>query len=94
MALTKSVADDKIEIVSSFKHIQIRTATTVKEDGKVLSTSFQRKTLQCGNIDDSDNFTETNVSGESAEVQSIANTVWTQAVTDAWKAELIARKPS
>ena len=94
MALTKSVADDKIEIVSSFKHIQIRTATTIKEDGKVLSTSFHRKTLQCGNIDDSDNFTETNVSGESAEVQSIANTVWTQAVKDAWKAELIARKPS
>ena len=94
MALTKSVADDKIEIVSSFKHLQIRTATTVKEDGKVLSTSFHRKSLQCGNLDDSNNFVSTDVSGESAEVQSLANVVWTQAVKDAWKAELIARQLS
>ena len=94
MALTKSVADDKIEIVSSFKHIQIRTATTVKEDGKVLSKSFHRRALQCGNLDDSNNFVSTDVSGESAEVQSLANVVWTQAVKDAWKAELIARQLS
>ena len=94
MALTKSVADDKIEIVSSFKHLQIRTATSIKEDGKVLSTSFRRRSLQCGSLDASDNLVDTDISGESAEVRSIAGTVWTQAVKDAWKAELIARKPS
>ncbi len=94
MALTKSVADDKIEIVSSFKHLQIRTATTVKEDGEVLSKSFHRRSLQCGNLDSSNNLVATDISGESAEVQSIANTVWTQAVKDAWKAELIARQTS
>ena len=94
MALTKSVADDKIEIVSSFKHLQIRTATSIKEDGKVLSSSFHRRSLQCGSLDASDNLVDTDISGESAEVRSIAGTVWTQAVKDAWKAELIARKPS
>ena len=93
MALTKTVADDKIEIVSSYKHLQIRTATTIKEDGKVLSTSFHRKSIQCGKLDASDNFVDTDISGESTEVKNIANAVWTQAVKDAFKTELIARKP-
>ena len=30
MALTKTVTDDKLEIVSDFKDLQIRTATSVK----------------------------------------------------------------
>ena len=94
MALTKTVADDKIEIVSSYKHLQIRTATTIKEDGKVLSTSFHRKSLQCGKLDASDNFVDTDISGESTEVKNIANAVWTQAVKDAFKAKLIADKSS
>ncbi len=93
MALTKTTADDKIEIVSSFKHLQIRTATTIKEDGNVISKTFHRRAIQCGSLDASDNLVDTDISGESAEVRSIANTVWTQAVKDAWKAELIARKP-
>tara|TARA_R100000008_G_scaffold52449_1_gene31709 strand:- start:243 stop:524 length:282 start_codon:yes stop_codon:yes gene_type:complete len=92
MALTKTTADDKIEIVSSFKHLQIRTATTIKEDGKVISQSFHRRTLQCGTIDSSDNFIDTDISGESDEVKNIANAVWTQAVKDAFKAKLIANK--
>ncbi len=94
MALTKTVADDKIEIVSSYKHLQIRTATSIKEDGKVLSTSFHRRAIQCGKLDASDNFVDTDISGESAEVQSIANAVWTQAVKDAFKAKLIEDKSS
>ena len=94
MALTKTVADDKIEIVSSYKLLQIRTATTIKEDGKVLSTSFHRKSIQCGKLDASDNFVDTDISGESTEVKNIANAVWTQAVKDAFKAKLIADKSS
>ena len=58
-----------------------------------MSTSFHRRAIQCGSLDASDNLVDTDISGESAEVRSIANTVWTQAVKDAWKAELIARKP-
>ena len=94
MALTKTVFDDKIEVASEFKHVQVRTATVIKEDGVELNRSFHRKVLDCGDLDDSDNFVETNISAESAEVQAICNAVWTTSVKNAWKAHLIASKPS
>ena len=42
MAITKEIIQDKIEVVGDFKHIQVRTATVIKEDGKELSRSFHR----------------------------------------------------
>ena len=42
MAITKEVIQDKIEVVGDFKHIQVRTATVIKEDGVELSRSFHR----------------------------------------------------
>ena len=42
MAITKEVTQDKIEVVGDFKHIQVRTATVIKEDGKEISRSFHR----------------------------------------------------
>ena len=42
MAITKELIQDKIEVVGDFKHIQVRTATVIKEDGKELSRSFHR----------------------------------------------------
>ena len=92
MAITKTIVDDKIEIVTEFKHLQIRQATIVKEDGKELSRSYHRRMLHCGNIDDSDNFAETNISSETTEVKAIAAAVWTQSARDAWKAKLIEEK--
>tara|TARA_R100000458_G_C8150463_1_gene158309 strand:- start:55 stop:339 length:285 start_codon:yes stop_codon:yes gene_type:complete len=94
MALTKTTVDDRIEVISDFKHLQIRTATVIKEDGVELSRTFSRKVLNAGYIDASDNFVDTDISAESSEVKGIANTVWTQAVKDAYKAHLIASKPS
>ncbi len=94
MALTKTIEEDKIEVTTEFKHVQIRTATVIKEDGKELSRSFHRKVLDCGSLDDSDNFVETDISSESAEVKAICNAVWTTSVKNAWKAHLIASKPS
>ena len=94
MALTKTVFDDKIEVASEFKHVQVRTATVIKEDGVELSRSFHRKVLDCGSLDASDNLVDTNISSESAEVQAICNSVWSTSVKDAWKAHLIAQKPS
>ncbi len=94
MALTKTIEEDKIEVTTEFKHVQIRTATVIKEDGKELSRSFHRKVLDCGDLDDSDNFVETDISSESAEVKAICNAVWTTSVKNAWKAHLIASKPS
>ena len=55
MALTKTIEIDKIEIVTEYRHVQIRTATIIKEDNVELSRSFHRKTFQCGQLDSSNN---------------------------------------
>ncbi len=92
MALTKTQAIDKIEIVTEYRHIQIRTATIIKEDGKELSRSFTRRVLHAGTLDGSNNLVDTDVSSESAEIQGIANTVWTTDVKNSYKAFLISQK--
>ena len=92
MALTKTTEEDKIEVVGEYKYIQIRTATVVKEDGTELSRSYHRRSLNPGRLDASDNWVDTDVSAESADVKGIAATVWTQSVKDAWKDYLIANK--
>ena len=40
MAIRKEEVQDKIEVVGDFKHIQVRTATIIKEDGKEISRSY------------------------------------------------------
>ena len=89
MAITKELTEDKIEVVGDYKTIQVRTATVIKEDGVELSRSFHRHTVECvssvQNDDDSWTHTDTDVSGESAEVQGIATAVWTTAVKNAKK---------
>ena len=94
MALTKTFEEDKIEIVGPYKAVQVRTATVIKDDGEEISRTFHRKVLECGTLDRSDNLVETNISGESSEVQSICNTVWTTSVKNAFQAHLISIKPS
>mgnify|MGYP003117611022 CR=1 FL=1 len=94
MALAKEVKQDKIEIVTDFKHIQVREQTIIKEDDTVISKAFtNRYVLTCGKIDASDNFIDTDVSSESDEIKSLANVLWTDDVKAAWKAHLIANKP-
>ena len=89
MAITKEIIEDKIEVVGDYKTIQVRTATVIKEDGVELSRSFHRHSLECvssvKNDDDSWTHTDTDVSGESSEVQGIANAVWTTEVKNAKK---------
>ena len=84
MAITKTTEEDKIEIVGEHKDIQVRTATVIKEDGVELTRSFHRHVVSCvdsvKNEDDSFTHTNTDISGESTEVQAIANAVWTDAV--------------
>jgi hypothetical protein len=90
MAITKETVEDKIEVVGDYKSIQVRTATVIKEDGVELTRSFHRHALDClssvQNDDDSWTHTDTDVSGESAEVQGIATAVWTTTVKNAKKA--------
>ncbi len=89
MAITKTLEEDKIEIVGEHKTIQVRTASVIKEDGVELTRSFGRHTLECvssvKNADDSWTHTDTDVSGESSEVQGIATAVWTDSVKAAKK---------
>jgi len=89
MAITKTVVQDKIEVVGDYKAIQVRTASVIKEDGVELTRSFHRHSVDCvssvKNADDSWTHTDTDVSGESAEVQAIATAVWTDAVKAAKK---------
>ena len=89
MAITKEIVEDKIEVLGEYKAIQVRTATVIKEDGVELSRSFHRHALVCvssvKNDDDSWTHTDTDVSGESTEVQGIATAVWTTEVKNAKK---------
>ncbi len=78
MALEKSIVDDKLEIVGPHKHLQVRTATIVSEDGKELSRSFHRKTLT----------PDADVSGESAEIRGIAAAIWTDEIKTSWQTHL------
>ena len=75
MAITKEIIEDKIEVVTEHKLIQVRTATVIKEDGVELNRSFHRHILAC--LDD--------ISGESAEVQAICNAVWTDDLKAAYQ---------
>ncbi len=90
MALIKEITQDKIEVVGASKHIQVRTRTAIIEDGVELSSGFHRHVIHCvssvKNDDDSWTHTDTDVSGESAEVQGIATAVWTTAIKNAKKA--------
>jgi len=82
MALTEETVQDKIEIVSEHKIVQVRTATVIKRDGVEISRNFSRHVV-APNAD---------ISNETAEVQAICATVHTQAVKDAYAAHLAAQK--
>ena len=93
--ITKTTEYDKIEVVDTWG-IQVRQATIIWEeqsDGskKELTRTFHRHALTPFNsAKDSDNkwtHTATDISGEDASVQAIANAAWTDAVKTAYKAE-------
>ena len=94
MALAESIEYDKIEVVGIYKAVQVRKATVIKKDGVELTRSFMRYVLNAGTLDASDNLVDTDLSAEPAEVSAICNAVWTSDVKAAWKAKLIADKPS
>ena len=94
MALTESTEYDKIEVVGLYKAVQVRKATVIKKDGEDLTRSYHRYVLQAGTLDASDNFVDTDLSAEPAEVSAICTAAWTTDVKAAWKAKLIADKPS
>ena len=92
MAITKTTEIGKIEIVSEYKHVQVRTDTVIKEDGTEISRSYHRHVLTPGTLNNSDALVDTDISGEDADVKAIATAVWSDAVKTAWKNKLIADK--
>ena len=92
--ITKSIEYDRIEVQSTWS-IQVRKATKIMEEGSdgsktELSRSFHRHVLQPFNSvkadDDSWTHNATDISGEAASVQAIANAAWTDGVKAAFKA--------
>ena len=82
MALTEETVQDKIEIVSEHKFIQVRTATVIKRDGDEISRSFHRHVVA----------PDADITGESTEVQAICAAVHTDAVKEAYAAMLEAQE--
>ena len=82
MAITKEIVQDKIEVVGDFKHIQVRTATVIKEDGVEISRSFSRHVVSPN--DDSTN--------ESADVKAMVKQFHTDAVKKAYADHLAKAK--
>lgn len=78
MVLIKEIVVDKIEIVGEFKHVQVRTATIIKENGKEISRSFQRHVVSPG----------MDTTKETADVKSICAAVHTQAIKNSYKAHI------
>ena len=89
MALTEETKEDKIEIVGDYKSVQVRTATIIKRDGTEISSSYHRHVLSCSTKSD-DTWGDTDISGESTEVQAICNAVWTDAVKTAYQTAMDA----
>jgi hypothetical protein len=89
MALTEETIEDKIEIVGDHKSVQVRTATIIKRDGTEISRSFHRHALSCSTKTD-DTWADTDISGESAEVQAICNAVWTDAIKTSYQTAMDA----
>ena len=92
MALSETTEYDKIEIVTPYKHVQVRKATVIKRDDKELTRSFERYILSPGALDASDNLVVTNISSQPSDIQAICNAVWSTDVKNSWKAKLIADK--
>jgi hypothetical protein len=78
MALTKQKVQDKIEIVSEFKHIQIRYSNQIVEDGTVISSAFERTVVSCGDYDKADEHN----------VRAIADAVWNADLIAAYEAQI------
>ena len=85
MALTEETIQDKIEIVGAFKHIQIRTARVIYDDGTEISRSFSRHVV-------APDISADDLANESAEVQAICNAVHTDAIKTAYAEHLASQE--
>ena len=78
MSLKKQRIQDKIEIVTEYKHIQVRYSDQIIEDGKVISSSYHREMVSCGE----------EAKAIEHNVKAIADIYWTDEIKQAYKNSL------
>jgi hypothetical protein len=71
---------DKIEVIENGT-VQVREATRILKDGEIIAQTYHR----CSFVPGSD------VSGQPANVQAVANAVWTPEVISAYQAQIAAQ---
>jgi hypothetical protein len=81
MSLTKEYLIDKVEFVGEWKVIQVRNKTVIKDNGVVVSESFDRDSYYPG-----DELPE--------DLQPYANGVWTETLISEYAAHLQALQES
>jgi len=74
MAITKENVEDRHEIVGLYKHIQIRAATIIKEDGVEISRTYHRHVLA----------PDDDASNESDEVKKLVGLYHTDEIKKSW----------
>ena len=79
MSLEKQRIQDKIEIVGEYKSIQIRYSDQIIEDGQVISSSYHRDTVPCGD----------DAKAIEHDVKAIADIYWTDEIKAAYTASLV-----
>ena len=80
MTITKEIKIASVNVVGDDKIIEVAQDTILEEDGVILSETRHRKTL----YPTASSGDETDLSNESDEVKTIAETVWTDEVKTAW----------
>lgn len=78
MSLEKKRIQDKIEIVSEFKHIQVRYSDQIIEDGQVISNSYYRDTVSCGD----------DAKAIEHNVKALSDIYWTDEIKEAYTKSL------
>ena len=73
--LTESKEIDKVEVVTEYNILQVRTATVVRKNDEEIARSFHRHIVCPGD----------DLSNEDAKVVAIANAVWTPELIAAFK---------
>ena len=78
MSLSKKRVQDKIEIVGEYKSIQVRYSDQIIEDGQVISSSYYRDTISCGD----------DAKAIEHNVKALADIYWTDEIKEAYQASL------
>ena len=78
MSLKKQRIQDKIEIIGEYKSIQVRYADQIIEDGQVISSSYHRDIVSCGD----------DAKAIEHNVKALADIYWTDEIKAAYQASL------